>query len=324
MINFIFRTDVHAADKSPMSWKGDYPAEIWESLRQIGVLASQYSCAAVLDGGDFFHVKAPTKNSHALVAKTALLHAKDYHCPVYCIEGNHDIQANNLDTVQNQPLGVLYQTGVFQHLREEIFEEGGIKVRVVGLPFSDTRCLDDFRSIKKRDGEYLVVIAHALASEDPPDHVEDFFGEPVFRYSDLVFDGCADVYCFGHWHRDQGITQIGSTSFVNQGSISRGSLVRENLTRVPKVALISCTVTGVVTTPILLKVLPAEEVFDIERKERLDKEAKTIETFVDRLEGVFSEEIEEQDPAAILSSLKFEPRIVKMSLEYLQKARESR
>jgi len=37
--SFLYRTDTHANDTSPVSWKADYPAEIWESLRQVGVLA---------------------------------------------------------------------------------------------------------------------------------------------------------------------------------------------------------------------------------------------------------------------------------------------
>ena len=68
---FIFRTDTHVADKSPSSWKGDYPAEIWSNIEQIGKLASEHQVKAVLDGGDYFHVKAPSRNSHASVIKTA-------------------------------------------------------------------------------------------------------------------------------------------------------------------------------------------------------------------------------------------------------------
>jgi DNA repair exonuclease SbcCD nuclease subunit len=105
-VAFVFRTDTHVSDRSPASWKGDYPSEIWSNLDQIGQLALKHGAAAVLDGGDFFHVKAASKNPHALVAKSAQIH-RSYPCPTFCVEGNHDISYNNLETLERQPLGVL-------------------------------------------------------------------------------------------------------------------------------------------------------------------------------------------------------------------------
>lgn len=94
-VSLVFRTDVHASDRSPISWKGDYPAEIWSCLEQIGEVAREARALAVLDGGDYFHTKAASRNSHDLVRRTAVLH-RDYPCPVYAIVGNHDITYNNL------------------------------------------------------------------------------------------------------------------------------------------------------------------------------------------------------------------------------------
>jgi DNA repair exonuclease SbcCD nuclease subunit len=319
-VSFIFRTDVHVADNSPASWKGDYPAEIWSSLEQIGKLAARYSCQAVLDGGDYFHVKAPTRNSHRLVARSAVVQAA-YPCPTYCVEGNHDIKHNNLDTLHEQPLGVLYETGVFKHLRDDSFEVEGVRVRVVGVPYNMALTLDDLKSIRKKDGEYLVAVVHALASENPPDHVQEFFGEPVFRYQDLVFKDGPDVWCFGHWHRDQGIVEIEGRKFVNQGSVSRGSLVRENITRIPKVALLEFSEDGFEVSSIPLKVAPASEVFDLERKERQDKETQTIETFVEHLQN----DLEVNDDVSIeetIESLQFSQEVGRLAMEYLHRARE--
>lgn len=318
---FLFRTDVHAADKSPDSWKGDYPSEIWSNLEQIGELAKLHRAAAVLDGGDFFHVKAPTRNSHGLVAKVSRIHA-GYPCPTYSIEGNHDIAYNNLDTIERQPLGVLYEAGVFRHLREEEFVDGDCRVRVVGVPYVPDRGLEYLRSLKKKPGDTrLIAIVHALAGSNPPAHVEDFFGEPVFRYGDLLFDDGPDVWCFGHWHKDQGIELIEGRWFVNQGAVSRGALVRENLERTPKVALITVAGSDLNVDSIPLKVAPAKEVFDLDRKERRDKEGEIIERFVRRLE-----EDAKFDPAASIEtsvqSLEFAPEVRSLALQYLERARE--
>ncbi len=280
---FIYRTDVHASDKSPGSWRGDYPAEIWSNLEQIGQLAIQHEANAILDGGDFIHVKAATKTSHALIRKTATIH-RAIPCPTYCIEGNHDLSYNDLASIERQPLGVLYASGVFRHLREQVFRDGSLQVRIVGVPYSPTRTLADLRSIQKKPGDtHLVAVVHALAGKNPPASVEDFFGEPVFRYEDLITPDGPDVWMFGHWHRDQGIEIIQGKQFVNQGAVSRGSLIRENLERTPKVALVEATLDSIKVTPQPLIVLPSSEVFDIERKNQEEEERKDLNQFISRL-----------------------------------------
>lgn len=319
-IRFLFRTDIHVADRSPSSWKADYMGEIWSNLDQIGELARKYECMAVLDGGDYFHVKAASKNSHALVERSIQVH-RGYPCPTYCIEGNHDISYNNLDTLSRQPLGVLYASGAFRHLRDEVFESGGIRVRVVGVPYSPTRSLEDIRSIQKQPGDdYLVVIIHQLASENPPAHVEEFFGEPVFRYKDLITPDGPDVFAFGHWHRDQGVVEIEGRHFVNHGAVSRGSLSKENLDRVPQVSIIEFGPKGVQVILHPLDVIPASEAFDMERKEREDKEAEQIESFVERLRADANlsqtETIEDN-----VSSLSFAMDVKETALQYLTQAR---
>lgn len=320
MIRLIFRTDVHVADHSPASWKGDYPAEVWNSLKQIGDLAREHEAAAVLDGGDYFHVKAPTKNSHRLVAKSAWIQS-GYPCPTFSIEGNHDIKHNNLETIDEQPLGVLFESGVFRQLRDETFEADGTKVRVVGCPYDATRTLADLRAIQKRDGEHLVAIVHALAGERPPDHVEEFFGEPVFRYEDLVTENGPDIWAFGHWHKDQGIVHIQGKSFVNLGAVSRGALVKENLTRIPKIALLEFGAGGRINVEAIeLDVEPASEVFDLEKKERRDQESKNIEQFVDRMKA----DLEVSRDAPIedtIGQLGFADEIGALAVEYLRRAR---
>lgn len=320
MPSFIYRTDTHVADRSPISWKGDYPSEIWENLRQIGDLARERGASAVLDGGDYFHVKAASRNSHALVERTAKLHV-DYTCPVFSVEGNHDIAYNDLASIERQPLGVLYAANVFRQLREEVFEGDGVRVRVVGMPYSPHRTADEIRAVQKKPGDdFLVVIIHQLAAENPPPSVEDFFGEPVFRYGELLTEDGADVFAFGHWHKDQGIVDLRGRKFVNLGAVSRGALIRENLERTPKVAHFEFAKGVARVTPIPLIVAPPSEVFDLDRKVREDKEGEEIEQFVERLKNDAN-----IDPSAsieeTLASMDFAREIQDLAREYLQRAR---
>lgn len=279
-LSFLFRTDTHVCDRSPVSWKGDYPSEIWSNLEQVGKIAKEREITAVLDGGDYFHVKAASKNPHRLVEKTARIH-RGYVCPTFEVEGNHDIAYNNLNTLPDQPLGVLFASGVFQPLREQVFKDGDLQIRVVGVPYSPMRRLDELLQIQKKPGDtHLLAVVHGLAAKSPPSQVEDFWNEPVFSYEALVSRNGPDIWMFGHWHKDQGIETIGGKQFVNLGALSRGALVRENLERIPKVALIEATSGNLSVTPIPLSVAPAEDVFDLEKKAAQEKERHDIEQFV--------------------------------------------
>lgn len=319
-MRFIFRTDVHVADKSPASWKGDYPAEIWSNLTQIGEFARKYECEAVLDGGDYFHVKAPTKNSHAIVAKSAAVHAA-YPCDTWCIEGNHDIKHNNLDTLDEQPLGVLFESGTFKHLRDHTFEKDGFKVRVVGMPYKLDRSVADLRGIIKGDEDYLVAIVHALAGQNPPAHIEGYFNEPVFRYDELASDRGPDVWCFGHWHQDQGIVEVRGKKFVNHGAVSRGALTHENITRAPKVALLEFTPEGFSADSLVLDVLPPFEVFDMEKKARQERERRSIDQFVTDIKDKIASVDTSEDIVGTVESLDFAEDVRARALAYLETAR---
>jgi len=319
-LSFIFRTDTHVSDKSPSSWKADYPAEIWSNLEQIGKMAAEHEVTAVLDGGDYFHVKAASRNSHASIIKTADIH-RVYPCPVFCVEGNHDLAYNNLDSIERQPLGVLYAAGVFQHCRDQVFRDGSLQVRVVGVPYNPHRTLEELLAIQKQPGDtFLIAVVHALAAEKPPANVEDFFGESVFRYSDLVSQDGPDAFMFGHWHRDQGITSIDGKQFVNQGAVSRGALIHENTQRTPQVALLDFDLTGLKTRTLPLVVAPAEDVFDMERKERVESESHSIDQFIMKLQEDAS-----FDPTATIEAniqnLGFANEVRDLALEYLEQAR---
>lgn len=319
-LSFVYRTDTHVSDRSPASWRGDYPAEIWSNLEQVGQLAKLHGANAVLDGGDYFHVKAASRNPHALVSRTADIH-RAYPCPTYCVEGNHDIAYNNLDSVSKQPLGVLYASGVFQHLREATFEDGGLRVRVVGVPYSPFRTLDELRAIQKKPGDdFLIAIVHQLAGANPPASVEDFFGEPVFRYPDLITPDGPDVWCFGHWHKDQGIIELDGKKFVNQGALSRGALIRENIERTPQATLLEVTPSGIVTVSLPMVVSPPEEVFDFERKDRQEKESLEIEQFVSTLKANVEYDAT-QSIEANLQALDFAREVRDLALDYLERAR---
>lgn len=283
MISLVFRTDVHLADKSPASWKASYLDEVLSNLRQVAKIAKDFDAHAVLDGGDLFHVKSPHRNSHALVGECIRLHTREYSCPVFTVVGNHDVQYNQRSSLPNQPLGVVLASGAVTELTSQVFESKGVRVRVVGVPFEPDRTLESLKAIQKQPGDdYLIAVVHALAALEPPKVAEEFFGEPIFRYNDLVSENGPDVFCFGHWHKDQGVTYLGSKAFVNPGALSRGSLSFETLQRTPKAVVLTLD-SEIRIQEIPLEVAPASEVFNQEAKAQKERDTKRIQAYLEQL-----------------------------------------
>lgn len=320
MITLLWRTDVHLSDHTPRSRKDNWTATVIGKLAQIGELARTHGAAAVLDGGDFFDLKSPTRNSHALIQQVLAVH-RGYPCPVYANVGNHDCVYGDYSFLPQQPLGVLYESGAFRRCYDEheaVFASNGVTVRVVGVPYHGTRYdLDRFTRIKKGSEDYLVVIAHVLAS---PTGGTLFESEDVLKYADLdAFDG--DVFCFGHWHKDQGITETpGGKTIVNVGSLTRGSLSQDDLDRVPSAVLLKFDNAKVSAEKIPLSYTVASEVFDLESRDTAKLREGMIEEFVGNIKTILTAKSNRSIRDAIRDLPNVPDEVKEQALLYVEKA----
>ena len=235
MIKLIWRTDVHLADKTPSRRTGNWTEDVVNKLKWIGQLASNIEADAVLDGGDFFDVKSPSRNSHFLVQQAFQAH-KDYPCPVYGLVGNHDVKYGKYEYLPEQPLGVLFTAGLFTEVgddKEIVIEKDGLKVRIVGIPYHGTTYdLDRLSDIERGDEDCLIALCHLLARKGKTGTM--FEGEDIVGYDFLDTIPQVDCWCFGHWHKDQGVAELPNGSLVvNTGSLTRGSLHLDDLDRKP-------------------------------------------------------------------------------------------
>lgn len=281
-VKLLWRSDVHMADRGPSTRLDNWTESVLDKLRQVGQIARERGVDAVLDGGDFFHVKPPMNNSHSMVHQVIQVH-QDYPCPVYANVGNHDCVYGNYAYLDQQPLGILFTGGVFKRLYDEhelFLDRGGVRVRVVGVPYHGTVYDMDRFKVARGSEDYLVMAAHVLAS---PTGGSMFEGEDIVRYSDLLLLD-PDVFCFGHWHKDQGVEEIANGRWVvNVGSLTRGSLSADNLERIPSVVYMEFSAEGIKLEKIPLRVKPASEVFDVERRIRLESRGQALESYVEVL-----------------------------------------
>lgn len=323
MINLVWRTDVHMADRGPSSRRDNWTETVLDKLQQVYDIAKEVGAVAVLDGGDFFDVKSPARNTHELVRQCIDHHAA-YDIPTFVTPGNHDAVYGDYSFLPQQPLGVMYSSGAFKRLYDEheaVFtDKSGQKVRVIGIPYhGKTYDLAKFRSIVKGDEDVLICVAHVLASEKGGTMFE---AEDVIQYASLL-DTAPDLYCFGHWHKDQGVTVLEGKTFVNIGSLTRGSLSQDNVQRRPACAVISCERGRVSVDVRRLNVKPPEEVFDVDARARQVRQQVEMDAFVTKIKKALTTEGRGDDLHTTLNALSDVPAEVKeRALHYLEQVHD--
>jgi hypothetical protein len=134
-----------------------------------------------------------------------------------------------------------------------------------------------FTGIKRGDEDFLICAAHVLASKQGGTMFE---GEDIVKYSDLL-DTAPDAYFFGHWHKDQGIENMGGKTFVNVGSLTRGTLSQDDLNRQPACVVLTAERGKPLDFKVArLRVAPPADVFDLEGRNRQVRHQEDMEAFV--------------------------------------------
>jgi len=116
-----------------------------------------------------------------------------------------------------------------------------------------------------------------------------FEAEDIIKYEELASLD-PDVFCFGHWHKDQGVKEIAKGKWVvNTGSLSRGSLSQDDLERTPSCVVLGFDQDGKITHEVKpLKVAPSAEVFDLVGRVRQEARKMTVDALVDSLHSALA------------------------------------
>jgi hypothetical protein len=154
-----------------------------------------------------------------------------------------------------------------------------------------------------------------------------FKNEDIVKYDDLLeLAPSVDVWCFGHWHKNQGITQIAEHKWVvNVGSMTRGTLTEDNVDREPGVVVMGFWPREKHMPPTLefvkLDVVPAEEVFDMEKRVKEEARAMTVDAFVESVKEELQSSSDEPFDE-IVSAMEIPAEIKERTLQYIEAADE--
>jgi len=282
---YLIINDVHLTNENshPASCTSSYTDDLFDLLYQANELAADRKCSAIIQLGDFFHIKTPGRNSHALVQR-AIRWAADCYVPVWIVPGNHDLLNDRLESLhEGQPLGVMYSSGrVFIADR---YLSG--KPPVYGIPWqmywdaepsvADQAVKEALKHFKPSDTPQLIV-THAPFF--PPGANPAYEHYSTEKFARLVNpDGKANVQVvYGHIHDWHGQYVVNGVRFCNFGALSRGSLTESNLTR-PVGVTIWDSITGSFEF-VELKAKPASEVFRIKEIEEVKTTQLKLDEFL--------------------------------------------
>jgi len=302
--------DVHLADRAPSIRKDGYAEQILDKLRFVVNEASRLEVDAIVQAGDMFHVKSPSRTSHALVLSTAKVlgdMAADFHIPVLVVPGNHDMQHDRLESLAAQPLGTLTM-----HPNVEMLIGPHPSLPLTGIPW-----LQDWGDLGVwfKPTKALLTVTHAPifpTGEHPPyDYISAEAWASVVK---------TPATMFGHIHETNGVFHAEGHTFVNQGALSRGSLHEATLKRKPAVTLYDDQAGF---TRIEVPYLPASEVFSLKEHVAEEEIKMDVEAFISSVGSTSLSGLSVEEVAAHAREADLPPDALKVVLESLEEAQHA-
>lgn len=272
-VNLVFFTDVHLAARAPGRRRNTYGGEILGKLAWTAELTATVKGVGVC-GGDLFHVKNPKSDSNPIgYVNQAMGVLQSFPLGrVFGIVGNHDVTGDNMNTLPDQPLGNLMQSGAYHDLgfQSVIFEaDNGVRVQVDAFDYlPGDELLErlrargeenrheaeqlDFQSIDRSEWpcHFRVAVLHAF---NQPGKSGLMFNQDFALGHEDLRDLGYNVVLWGHDHSRKGIIGLteskggiydGNVTHVQLGSLARAALSVDETDRPVSVAICSFSEEG--------------------------------------------------------------------------------
>lgn len=248
-VNFAYSTDWHTSTKPPGRRQDDYQSAILKKIKFVCDLAHRIHGVG-LCGGDVFHVKNPksSANSFSLLFPLLLLLRQFPTGRVYGSIGNHDIMYDRMDSLPQQPLGILVAAEAYHNLNDEpvlfVNEDESVRVLVETFPYEHTGegALNRLLASGKCPPEatHRIGIVHAYGEQG---NGGGMFGEAIGYNQVQHLD--YDYLLWGHDHSRHDTIKVGNVTHINLGSLARAAYDYDEVDRPVVAALLSFATDGV-------------------------------------------------------------------------------
>lgn len=262
-MRLLYFTDTHIRTTNPINRKDDFIQTLRDKFTELCSIVHERKVDFVLHGGDLFD-----RPDLPIAFATGFLKTiESFKVPFYMISGNHDMFAQNPNTVSRTILGLLDEFNVIHIIDKEkpVFLSSGDSFNVCLMGTSYFYGLDQdpenyiIRS-KPEGSKYLLHLTHGML-------LDGGFIEGIDYVSvDQIKETCADITFGAHYHAGFKTVEHDGKYFINPGALARLSSGSFDIQRMPKTVFIELTEDQIIIEEIPLKcALKGSEVIDIDK-----------------------------------------------------------
>lgn len=274
-MRFLYFTDSHIRPDNPKSRKDDFVESLKDKFKEISSIVKEQRIDYILHGGDLFErpdIPIPLATEFIKIIQ-------GYGVPFYMITGNHDMFAQNPNTVSRTILGLLNSVDVIHIIEkgESITLNDGInRVMITGTPYfyGVDKSPENYIIKEKPEGiDYLINMVHGLV-------IDGSFIEGIeYTSLDKITETQAEITLLGHYHAGFRTLEVDGKYFINPGAFTRLSSSNFELTRMPKVVIIDISSKISIEDYYLRTAKPGDEVIDTQRIREVSFKEEVFENF---------------------------------------------
>jgi len=279
MLDLFFACDFHCSDNPPSSRIDNYRDSILNKVEWIVDKVIEYDGYFVFLG-DWFHRKKPEHVSHFLVNRLISILKKLPSGKSFAILGNHDIFPVDSQDAFKSPIHTLHQAGLIKLLVSKpiaLSDGSGVKVSLNGCSWSEpAEVRPELFELPHLNCQFHVSVFHQYVIPD----LTPFAAHHLKISQVAPFVPAISLY--GHFHDgfEDGCVTFNHKKFYNVGSVARAKATKENLSRQLKLGHLRFDGEDVSFFTHIIPSQPANEVFDLMKRDKQVLVKAQIEQFV--------------------------------------------
>lgn len=306
-----FVLDPHYSSHNPRSRKDDFPTAMLKKTEWLAEQSWKRHWDKFVIAGDIFSTAILSYGY--LVRLSHALKTFRSSCRRYAVVGNHDLKHRRIDSIPEQPIGVLFEMGALEDLTQA--ED---TAPLVGMHYYDQPEEHLPTPVEWEGHKWLV--CHQYVGARPGGFEADALGWLLYKYIDAL--GYTGVVA-GHDHMEYAddMTKHGAQVY-RFGALSRGTKHEHNRIRTPKVLEVTFYPEGKLETtklevPVQEDVFLASEIMATARNTELKGFVQALgqDAFAVGTQDDMTTEDYLKD---IIKAKDFHPDVGKMVREYLE------